>query len=230
MFSTGGSHEKLLTIYDSPLLQLIVPKVFLITPNFSVLGGIFHKDWVSIEMLDDGLSFFGSTLKRNWAEEQEIENVKNLAVKAITSGMMDQVTAFKFALNFIEVNQHHFLAGRRSWAVGYNKQLKKWYVETMAFERNSQCEYSMLEKTGILREQILNIWINLLVNFTKYLENFDLLPLSETDNPYEFKESYTFSEKRVAYKVSEGKSATALLQKPWVANALKRHPGLIKGL
>lgn len=231
---TGVKNAKIFSIYNHPILNLITPQPLIIYPNISAiaatLGGLFHKDWVSIEMMDDGFSFYGSTLKRKWAEDLELNVIKNLAAKLYSNELLDKITTIKFAINLVEVNQHHFLAGRRSWAVGFNNNTKKWYVETMAFERSSQCEYNMLEKSGMMREQIIKIWTNLIFNFTKYLENFDLLPLNKANTPYEFNEGYTFTKQNVAYKVAESKEASTLFQKPWISKALKRHPGLTKGL
>lgn len=224
-FKTGGNRNKLVDFYINPLnvLMPIIPY-----PNLLKFGGMLHSDWVSFEMMEDNLSFYGSTLKRNWLEDKEKEFIARALSVPVAVGLIDKENALKFAINFIEVNQHHFLAGRRSWTVGYNKTLHKWFVETMTIERSSQCEYNVLEKTGALREQIVELWIRLIVNFS-ILYKTPLIDISKSTNYPEYKENYTLTKGNVAYKIYEGKDINALLQIPWISNALKRHPGLKKG-
>jgi len=233
-FRTGGNMNPLFDFYINPLFVLfpiaipLFPLPILPIPNISKFSGIFHSDWVSIEMMDDSLSFYGSTLKRNWIEDKEKKLVTTLASKGIANKLIEEKNAFKFAVDFIEVNQHHFLAGRRSWAVGYDKEVNKWYVETMAFERSSQCEYNVIEKTGVLREQIIRLWVLLLLNFEKH-SNVKFFEFTQQNFPYEYQQKYCYNN-TVAFNSEENKNATTLLAVPWITKALKRHPGLIKGL
>lgn len=206
-----------------------------IIEDIKYFSGLIHSDWVSFEKFND-FSFYGSTLKKNWAEKIETELFLDLAKVLNQFNLVTEDNAIRFIRNLIEVNQHHFLAGRRSWAVGYDKSINLFFVETMAFERSSQCEYNVVEKTGKLRETIIELWTRLIFNFFKMFpihpsnifkipENFNLL---KTEN-YDLK-SNNNNTAYLMYKSEEDKTATKLLNKPWVQNAIIRHPGLLKDL
>ena len=200
--------------------------------NIDKLGGIFHEDWVSFEMADNQLSFYGSTLKRKWVEKLELKLFSQVAELTKAVGLIDDnySSVSKFITNFIEVNQHHFLAGRRSWRVGYDEDLNHLYVETLAFERSSLCEYSMLEKTGKLRETILDLWINLILNYVG-VHKFMLYPIFYIPKDFNLISRYDYEFRgNVLYKVAEDKSSANILNTPWVKEAMTRHPGLLKDL
>ena len=206
-----------------------------IIEDIKYFSGLIHPDWVSFEKYND-LSFYGSTLKRNWAEKFEVDLFKDVTNVLKQFNLVTTENAMRFLINLIEVNQHHFLAGRRSWAVGYDDSLALFFVETMAFERSSQCEYSVVEKTGKLRETIIELWTCLIFNFFKMFpiqpsdifkipEHFNLL---KTEN-YDLK-SNNNNTVFLMYKAEDHKIATNLLNKPWVQKAIIRHPGLLKDL
>lgn len=190
--------------------------------------GILHPDWVAFKPEENGLSFVGSTLKRNWAEKEEIQLFSLFSYIMGKVGLIDEEGAFKFAKNLVEVNQHHFLAGRRSWAVGYDYDQRRWYVETAAFERSSQCEYNVAEKSGMMRKAITDLWVNLITNFSEY-SKMSLTDIPINSKYYEVINNYEYRNK-VLFKADEDKSAQNLLNKPWIAKAFARHPGLTAGL
>jgi hypothetical protein len=181
---------------------------------FNKATGFVHYDWVSMQMeKSEGKSFYGTTLRREWMEPVEIK------VLSSTAGML----APTFTLYAIRVNQHHFLAGRRSWRVGHDDDLNVFYVETAAFERSSHDEYRVAEKTGRLREDVKKLWTHLVTNFAaeidvKLLNNY--LP-----SGYEF-----VGDTAVAYKAEEHESGSAALNAPWFAKVLQKHSGLIKDI
>lgn len=178
-------------------------------PLAKKLAGLAHSDWVSIEMSDDGVSFYASTLKRKW-----MWDIEKLALSKSEDWR-----------NPIEVNQHHFLAGRRSFKIGYSEELTRLYVETVAFERSSLCEYNVVEKnTGVLRKEITNIWTNLIENvensFGKWISPSKLVN-------QKVRQGYQ-TEGNVDYRVGQYKNAAQGIKE--FDTILQRHPGLRKGL
>lgn len=183
--------------------------------DFDKATGLVHHDWVSMQMEKPaGETFYGTTLKREWMEDFELKTLSEAVGRYET----------KFALGAIWINQHHFLAGRRSWRVGHNDDLDAFYVETATFERNSNIIYQGAEWGGRLRDDVKKLWAHLIVNFAaaarvKLLHNY--LP-----------PGYAFVDEvgDVAYKADEHESGVNALNASWFAEVLKRHPGLIKGL
>lgn len=179
---------------------------------FEKAGGLFHSDWVSMQMSADGESFYASTLKRRWMTTSE---------KVLLLAQND-------AKDLIETNQHHFLAGRRSFKIGYDQDLKRLYIETAAFERSSLCEYNVLEKTGLLRDAIVAIWTNLIENFEKTWGKWispSLLP-----KPHQAVRQGYSRKGNVDYRQGRHKKAAQALNTPWFAKVLARNPGLTKGV
>jgi hypothetical protein len=131
-------------------------------------------------------------------------------------------------LDFIRVNQHHFLAGRRSWRLGYDSGLKCPYVETAAFERSSLCEYSGAERIGLFRESIIEIWTSLLTNVRKDFTSIKWIsPESLLDQSV--RAGYETVDD-VDYRTASFETAEEALDEQWFAKIFTRHPGLLKGL
>lgn len=145
--------------------------------------------------------------------------MEDFEVEALSSSVGKH--APKFTLAAIMVNQHHFLAGRRSWKVGYDDSLNMFYVETATFERSSHAVYEKAESSGLLREDIKQLWVHLVVNFAA--EIGVKLITSYLPPGYEFVEN-------VAYRADAKESGSASLNAPWFAQVLKRHPGLVRDL
>ncbi|KMQ66483.1 hypothetical protein ACM46_02820 [Chryseobacterium angstadtii] len=205
-------------------------------PQLEFIGGLIHSDWISIEKSADSLSFYGSTLKREWIHKQERELFSDLGKIAAALNIIDVKKAFEIVQNLIEANQHHFLAGRRSWAVGFDRSVNLWFIETVAFERSSVCEYSLLDKYGNLRQMIMDIWIYQINNYFRVLKNTTGIMAHITGFPAKVNgkviseyADYNYS-KNVLYKIIEEKSAPVLLNTPWYSKCLSRHPGLTKDL
>lgn len=182
------------------------------------LGGVLHSDWVSIQKSDDGASFYASTLRRRWLLRQE--------KVALFGAVKLSKTAADGLAGIIRVNQHHFLAGRRSFRFGYDDMLQRLYIETAAFERSSLCEYHIVEKTGALRATIIDLWTNLIDNVQR---SFGLPLVPPSLLPAKAREGYA-TQLDVDYRTGSFATADEALKQPWFANLLPRHPGLLKGL
>ncbi|MCS4301693.1 hypothetical protein [Chryseobacterium sp. BIGb0232] len=211
-------------------------KVFPNLPQLDFLTAVIHTDWVAIEKASDSLSLFATTLKREWIEKQESDLFSNLTKIVSSLGIIDKAKAFEIVNNIIDVNQRHFLAGRRSWAIGFDHSVNLWYIETAAFERSSACEFNLLDKYGNLRQMIIDLWVNQINNYFNVLKNttgimakIAGIPAKVNGKPVNEYADYHYS-KNVLYKITEEKTATALLNTPWYSKCLGRHPGLTKGL
>jgi len=176
------------------------------------VGGLVHSDWVSMQKAPDGESFYGSTLRRRW----------------ITTGDLVLKVAEPEWLDLVRVNQHHFLAGRRSWRLGYDAVLKRPYVETAAFERSSLCEYYAAEKTGAFRKTIIQIWTSLLENARKEFTTINWIPPGSVPDQKVRTGYETLG--NVDYRMDSFETAKEALDTPWFTKILPRHPGLLKGL
>jgi hypothetical protein len=179
------------------------------------LGGLLHSDWVSFQKSDDDESFYASTLRRGWTLFSE-----RLAL-GTSAGTTRRVLAEE-----IKVNQHHFLAGRRSFRFGYDPALRRLYAETAALERSSLCEYRLLEKTGVLRSIVIELWTTLLVNVQ---QQFHFKFVAPSSLPAATRAGYQVSG-NTAYRTGEFETAAEALADPWFAKLLPRHPGLVKNL
>jgi hypothetical protein len=183
------------------------------------IGGFLHSDWVSLQQSDDRESFYASTLRRRWLLFKE-----QLALSGLKSLSTDLASNL---IEFIRVNQHHFLAGRRSFRFGYDEKLHRCYVETAAFERSSICEYYLAEKTGLLREAVIELWTNLLANVQASFGGLWVPPVLAVKA--EEREGYQTRD-NVDYRTASFPTAAEALSQPWFAKVLTRHPGLLKGL
>jgi hypothetical protein len=193
------------------------------------LGGLLHSDWVVLRTHADSGTFCASTLKRDWEYPAERNTLKMLAKVdefARAVGEKDAVSKEAIAKRFIEVNQHHFLAGRRSFKVGYDGALGRFFMETAAFERSSLCEYSVVERTGVLRQEITALWVHLIDNFEGLGTTYWIAP---DGAPEVVPPGYSI-QGNAAYFNSEHKTAASAVSAPWFAGVLLRHPGLLAGL
>lgn len=205
-------------------------------PNLDALIGIIHSDWVSIERETNNLSCFASTLKREWIEKKELDLFSNITTIASTLNIVDRVRANELIKNIIEANQHHFLAGRRSWAIGYDNLVNLWYVESVAYEKSSVCEFSLIDKYGNLRQTVIELWINQINNYFSIIKNtsgivatISGIPAKVNGKVIDGFSDYNYS-RNVLFKVAEEKIDTNLLNAPWFSKCLQRHTGLTKNL
>lgn len=176
------------------------------------LGGLLHSDWVSLTKSDDGQSFYASTLRRGWLLLEERAGLG--------------VTRSEAIAGFIKINQHHFLSGRRSFRVGYDVILRRFYWETAALERSSLCEFRVLDKIGAFRSSIIEIW-------TSFLESAaaaNRLTLAGPADVPSFAANNYASEGHVAYRTGEFETAAEAVAAPWFVQLLPRHPGLLKNV
>ena len=189
--------------------------------NFQKLIGAYHDDWVAMQMFKDGKSFYGTTLKRNWHEPVD-DTVYNY-ITSINPGLNP------LAMLMVEVNKKHFLAGRRSWGLGYDYNLNLNYVETAALERSSDDFYAAIEKTTTdLRQDIIDLWANLLTNFAPVF-GIHLKLLSPPVFGKFYPEGYSV-QNNVAYQTGSDSDISKAVSTDWFSKVLKRHPGLIQDL
>jgi hypothetical protein len=152
---------------------------------------------------------------------------------------MKVATDYDKARGLLEFNKFHFLAGTRSWRVAYDTNRKEFFVETVTIERFSCWPYEMAEKLHSTRDDILNLWDNLLNNFikTKVIPGyrFDQVPPPDLLKNYGYATSPILKEIRHnAWKYPTLKSLleafianppTAAMPPP-VIKALQAHRGL----
>lgn len=191
-------------------------------------GGLFHSDWVVMRWDAASTSFYGTTLRRDWKYPGEALLAAALAIvgaKDKPASGKEKPVAQAIGDRLVEVNQHHFLAGRRSWKVGYDDVLHRFYVETAAFERNSLCEYHVVEEFQVMRESIVKLWTNLVDNFESHAPGW----MSAPRIPEEVPSGYD-TRGNAAYCTGKHKTAAQALGTDWFAPVLLRHPGLVKGL
>lgn len=184
--------------------------------------GFNHSDWVSMQDHPESRSFYATTLKRNW-----VTFLEESAISALE--LVDERTA-KATEAFLEINRHHFLAGRRSFKVGYDEDLKRCYIETAALERSSLEFYDMIERTGLLRPMIVQIWTSLIENFEKgYGGSPEFYWLSASGNPENVPDEYIV-QGNVAYRAAQVRGMKEAINASWFKKVLDRHPGLVAGL
>lgn len=184
--------------------------------------GFNHSDWVSMQDHPESGSFYAMTLKRDWATFLE-----ESAISALER--MDE-SAVKAAEAFFEINRHHFLAGRRSFKVGYDEHLQRCYIETAALERSSLDFYDLIERTGLLRPMIVQIWTSLIENFEKECDGGpEFCWLSASGNPENVPDDYKVKG-NVAYRTAQVRGTKEVVGAPWFKKVLTRHPGLVAGL
>lgn len=137
-----------------------------------------HADYVGIIQKDDSKGFCAQTLLRKFDEKQDA------IIRGIFLGLLlpdhrdptaaDVRRAQKQAEAMVEINRHHFLAGRRSWVIqpaayfGPSPMSDAWALETAAIERLSDSFFQAVTKTGLMGsfdESIRAVWTCLLNNF-----------------------------------------------------------------
>jgi hypothetical protein len=161
---------------------------------------------VSIQDLDDInvkelSSFHGDTLRRYWDTVIEkklyavlggtmtLTSTDTFVLSLLPSPFDKILTYMKVATDYdkarglLEFNKFHFLAGTRSWRVAYDTNRKEFFVETVTIERFSCWPYEMAEKQHSTRDDILNLWDNLLNNFikTKVIPGYRFDPVPPPD-------------------------------------------------
>lgn len=112
-----------------------------------------HDDWVTLRSKKS--NFYGTTQKRlfSWpGEERSVVALYSPYLPVLGYGVAE----------FLELNRMHFLAGRRSWTIGYDEDRKLCFIETMAVERFSAQFYQLMTKVLWLYEDIPMVWENLL--------------------------------------------------------------------
>jgi hypothetical protein len=190
------------------------------------LAGFGHDDWVSIQMEPrERKSFYALTLKRGWTTSNE--EIARFAVPLVASPagpIIGKLTVDEA----IDINQRHFLAGRRSWRVGYDQSARLLFVETAALERSSHEFYRFMENFDWLRSQIDRIWIGLLVNFaTIFKFELSIAAAASYTDP---QSPYSLSSADVFHVSAERESLAEALKVDWFSSVIRRHVGLITDL
>ncbi len=142
-----------------------------------------HTDWVGVQpgtMTDTG--FTAQTLKRNFLDGSDVL-IKTAALAALAALVSETwwnlpLTMTEWAIEevvsayVIWVNQHHFLAGRRSFRFvdgkefGYNDG--RWVFETAAMERFSLLPYLASEMVmGRAEDVVRPVWLEMARLFCK---------------------------------------------------------------
>lgn len=164
---------------------------------FDLLGPNFHHDWVYIcgrRNDEDCAGFAAQTLKRNF--EDDWDKRLRVAVAAAVGAALGffpilaplaQILAQKLGDLLVWVNQHHFLAGRRSWMIVDSAKMlvggardksasvaperRNRYVyqpvyvlETAAIERSSMTEYEVAQKIPEIVDAVIAIGPPSLIN------------------------------------------------------------------
>lgn len=158
--------------------------------------GFLHPDWVAMSArppvpIDDIeadksvplRSFHGDTLKRLWSTEVEKKVISStgsgkssstfqaLVAELLPEGLTKLLEAVDLSprdlSRLLDINRQHFLAGTRSWRVGYDGTRKQFYVETITIERYSCRFYQVADSVHSTRQDVLTLWDNLLNNFVK---------------------------------------------------------------
>jgi hypothetical protein len=176
--------------------------------------GAIHDDWVSVEFHNDKSSFFARTLKRNFPTNAE------KIIPFILSPSPLNPLSHPLAGISIDANRHHFLAGRRSWKIGYEKEQDRFFIETAGMERYSLKFHDYIEGIADLRGKIEKIWSILLSNYLQYTKQHHT-PITNIPQLSGYKQVGN-----VFFKSDEA-SFSANPQTPdWFKPVLDRHPGL----
>lgn len=169
--------------------------------------GLAHSDYVEIKKSKDENSFYARTLERKFLEQKE----------ELSQKVPDP---YKVPSELIEINKMHFLSGRRSWKVKYDKSTGIGSVETAALEKNSHELFDVMERILNTREDINKLWSILLYNFLKARK------LRSYINPD--LENYSMVIKDVYFKKEEFESVEKAKDSEWFSAILLDHPGLIE--
>lgn len=170
---------------------------FLGLDNFyaDILVPDVHNDWVGIHRQNFPHGFTVQTLKRNFRTGSDLKVATLTAAGSVignlaTKGIFPVVPTVAVA---IDVNQHHFLAGRRSWIVapasffgrtGFSQSVEftedLYALETSAIERVSGVIVQSVDSArlmGNLTEVIRRIWIRFVNNYVSRM-GFDPVDIS----------------------------------------------------
>ena len=185
--------------------------------------GFAHPDWVclktdpphNIEEIKGGKeggikSFYGNTLRRLWTTKVEDAFIKDDYIDALLLLVLPPPIGVVAATSvdkedILIINSHHFLAGTRSWKIGYSEKQKCFFVETIAIERYSHWAYEKIDYLHSTRNDILMLWGNLLCNFIN-TDSISDYKFSSTPAPQEYL-------KMLGYK--ESKVMSDICQKQW---------------
>jgi len=173
---------------------------------FDKFGGFVHSDWIRLEMHSDGNNFLATTLHRDWLWDSE----------------KVAITLKPEAERYIDVNRHHFLAGRRVFAIRFDVPSSRYVIETAAFERSSLCEYKVADDV-LFRNRITILWTTMIESFEKVADGW------ASGKPEVVPEGYTVKG-NVVFIESRHKLVSDALLAPWFGGILSRYPGLTKGL
>ncbi len=184
--------------------------------KFTKTAGIIHyldlhNDWISLQFEEGSKSFFARTLKSKWFDfvDDTLPNLLPPPYNMLLPPVLD------------DINKRHFLAGRRSWKIGYITEKDIYYIETTAFERYSHDLYKTMETEMDLKETVRKIWIKLIENFA---DSF-AIQLIEPDP--EFLVGYTRNPTSHVYWIRDEKATWQdLFNIPWFSEVVKHHPGL----
>lgn len=187
---------------------------------FDAPGPNIHADWTTLQRAAGTNSFFATTLMKLWLSKEEVAVINELMKWARIAEALSPAPLPEFnEAELLLINQRHFLSGRRSWSIEYAPESDLYYVETVAFERNSHILYTVLETFMGSRQAIVDIWTTLVANFAKFYG----LTLESRNMP-----GYSRLEDGNIYYITDQKKTVAEAQKlPWFSAALKRHPGLL---
>jgi len=142
-----------------------------------------HTDWVGVEPgTQTATGFTAQTLKRNFLDVSD-GIIKAAALAALAAAEAATwwnvpLAVAEFALEEIAsayviwVNQHHFLAGRRSFRFLEGKELGyedgRWVFETAAMERFSLLPYLASEMAmGRAEDVVRPVWVEMVQKFCK---------------------------------------------------------------
>ncbi len=187
-----------------------------------LVAGLLHSDWVAMQVSSNKDSFYASTLKRDWKLASETIALKLLMGVNRAAGEV-----------MVWINQHHALAGRRSWKVGFDELLNRYYVETVTLERNSTFATNLLEKTGWPREVVQIVWSKLIENAVTKMNSDSItwIPSSSlTDDVRNTYFNYYQGGKHVLYRIESVGTYPEAKKLPWFVRVLDRHPELTMGL
>jgi len=195
-------------------------------------------------------SFYGDTLIRYWETEFEksvdgAAKLRTAWVLALSAGPIGAIAINLLADwaidELIAMNRRHFLAGTRSWRVGYDKVFNSFFVETMAVERFSDSFYEILDGYAFdYHADVPRIWSNLINNYIKRstYKGRKLIAKPPADKTFwpqrggggyqpsmDINSSIRF--KMASYKPNKANKMT-IADAPWAELVLKNHNGLSK--
>ena len=191
--------------------------------------------------LFDAISFHGDTLKRKWLTALELIGVipglifkdiliKKLSAFGVASAVVERFLRMDTA-TLMRVSAMHFLAGTRSWRVGYDVKTNQLFVETIALERFSCEHYRVADELHSTRRDVLDLWDNLLNNFLHHTDiagyRFNSIAAPSEFSAYEASEVNP----HIQHKAFEFEDHAALVKEssdgsPVMTAILLNHPGL----